>query len=101
MRFSGRKVLANSGSGSSDHWNSSPRNTKVEHLNNRRPFEDPLDLFPRGLKKVYSIWVSKTYPFASIGHNVSFHFTSKLSRQRAGRISLGDSVSIGEHAWLN
>lgn len=73
----------------------------VQHPNNRRPLEDPLELFPRGLRKIYSIWVSLTYPFASIGRNVSFHFTSKVSRQRAPRISLGNSVSVSEHAWLN
>jgi acetyltransferase-like isoleucine patch superfamily enzyme len=73
----------------------------MHHPNNRRPFADPLDLLPRGLTKMYSIWVSLTYPFASIGRNVSFHFTSKVSRQRAPRISLGNSVSVSEHAWLN
>ena len=73
----------------------------MQHPNNRRPFEDPLGLFPRGLTKVYSIWVSMTYPFASIGRNVSFHFTSKVSRQRSPRISLGSSVRLLEYAWLN
>jgi acetyltransferase-like isoleucine patch superfamily enzyme len=50
---------------------------------------------------MYSIWVSLTYPFASIGRNVSFHFTSNVSRQRASRISLGNSVTIAKDAWLN
>jgi len=50
---------------------------------------------------MYSVWVRQTYPFASIGRGVSFHFTSKVSRQRAPRISLGHSVRVGEHAWLN
>ncbi len=73
----------------------------MQHPNNRRPLEDPLELFPRGLAKLYSIWVSLTYPFASIGRDVSFHFTSKISRERAPRISLGNSVSVSQHAWLN
>jgi len=73
----------------------------VQNPNNRQPFEDPLDLLPRALKKMYSIWVSRTYPFASIGRKVSFHFTSKVSRQRSPRISLGDSVCVSAHAWLN
>jgi acetyltransferase-like isoleucine patch superfamily enzyme len=47
------------------------------------------------------MWVSRTYSFASIGRNVSFHFTSKLSRQRAGRISLGDGVTLLDRTWLN
>jgi acetyltransferase-like isoleucine patch superfamily enzyme len=66
----------------------------------RAGFEDPLALFPRGLSKLHSIWVSLTYPFASIGRDVSFHLTSKVSRQRASRISLGNSVRLLEHAWL-
>jgi len=65
------------------------------------PSADPLEFFPRGLTKMYSNWVGLTYPFASIGRDVSFHFTCKVSRQRASRISLGNSVSIGENAWLN
>jgi len=60
-----------------------------------------LSLFPRGLTKIYSIWVSRTYPFASIGRQVSLHFTSKVSRKRATRISVGSSVTVGEYAWLN
>ena len=67
----------------------------------RRPCEDPLKLIPRLLTRMNSIWVSRTYPFASIGRNVSFHFTSNLSRQRATRISIGNSVAVKEHAWLN
>jgi acetyltransferase-like isoleucine patch superfamily enzyme len=69
---------------------------------NHRPwFKDPLEFLPRGLTKLYSIWISLTYPFASKGRNVSFHFTSQLDRQRAVRISLGNSVSLRKDAWLN
>lgn len=63
--------------------------------------EDPLVFAPRIFKKIYSIWVSLVYPFASIGRNVDFHFTSGLSRQHASRISLGNSVSLRRGAWLN
>lgn len=73
----------------------------MHHPNNRPRFGDPLDLLPKGLTKLYSAWVSLTYPFASIGRNVSFHFTSQLDRQRAVRISLGNSVSLRKDAWLN
>jgi acetyltransferase-like isoleucine patch superfamily enzyme len=66
-----------------------------------RPFPDPLDLFPLALNKMYGAWIGLTYPFASLGRQVSFHFTSKLSRQRALRISLGNSIRISDHAWLN
>jgi acetyltransferase-like isoleucine patch superfamily enzyme len=73
----------------------------MQYSNQRRPFEDPLGLFPKALTKLYSAWVSRTYPFARIGRNVSFHFTCKVSRQRATRISLGNSVTVSELAWLN
>ncbi len=69
--------------------------------NNRPPFQDPLEILPKGLSKLYSIWVRLVYPFASLGRNVSFHFTSQLDRQRAFRISLGNSVSLRKDAWLN
>jgi acetyltransferase-like isoleucine patch superfamily enzyme len=67
----------------------------------RRPMDDPLNLVPRGLTKLYSLWLSKTYPFASIGTNVSFHYTSRVCRSRATRIRIGNSCSLREYAWLN
>jgi acetyltransferase-like isoleucine patch superfamily enzyme len=73
----------------------------VQHPKKRPRFGDPLDLLPRGLTKLYSIWIGLTYPFAFKGRNVSFHFTSSLDRQRAVRISLGNSVSLRKDAWLN
>ncbi len=73
----------------------------MRHPNHRRPFQDPLEFLPRGLTKLYSTWVSLVYPFASKGRNLSFHFSSQLSRQRAVRISLGNSVSVQKDAWLN
>ena len=73
----------------------------LSHPNHRRPFQDPLEFLPRGLTKLYSIWVSLVYPFASKGRNLSFHFTSQLNRQRAVRISLGNSVILQKDAWLN
>lgn len=69
--------------------------------NIRRPFADPLEVAPRGLTKLYSLWLSLTYPFASLGRKPSFHFTSKVCRQRATRISLGNGVSLREYAWLS
>ena len=73
----------------------------MRHSNHRPRFKDPLELFPRGLTKLYSMWVGLIYPFASKGRNVSFHFTSQIDRQRAVRISLGNSVSLRKDAWLN
>jgi acetyltransferase-like isoleucine patch superfamily enzyme len=64
-------------------------------------FEDPLDLFPRAMKKLYSLWVSATYPFAYLGGNLSIHYTSLLSRRIAPAIKLGNSVIIRNNAWFN
>lgn len=76
--------------------------SKYVHRKGSRPrFDDPLDFLPKGLSKMYSLWLQLVYPFASIGSDVSFHFTSSVSRRRAPRISLGNSVSLREHAWLN
>ncbi len=62
---------------------------------------DPLDLLPAGLTKLHSMWLKMSYPFAAIGHKVSFHHTSRVCRPRASRISLGNSVSLREYAWLS
>lgn len=73
----------------------------MELSNYHQPYKDPLEVFHRGLTKIYSVWVSRTYPFASIGRDVTFHFTSNVSRQRATRISIGNSVRLLEYTWLN
>ena len=67
----------------------------------RPPLEDPLQLLPRALTKMNSLWLRWFYPFASLGRDVTFHFTSIVSRSRSPRISIGNSVDIGRNAWLN
>jgi acetyltransferase-like isoleucine patch superfamily enzyme len=73
----------------------------VRQAQHRPRFGDPLQLLPRGLIRLYSIWIGLTYPFASKGRNLSFHFTSQLDRQRSVRISLGSSIGLKKDAWLN
>lgn len=63
--------------------------------------EDPLSLFIQAITKLYSLWVSGTYPFASAGSNLSIHPTALLSRRVASGIKLGDFVIIRNNAWLN
>ena len=63
--------------------------------------EDPLSFLPRVLNKLHSIWVSLTYPFASKGRKLDFHYTSVMSRRHASRIRFGNSVSLRKDAWLN
>ena len=63
--------------------------------------EDPLRYLPWGLTRLHSLWVSLIYPFASKGRNLDIHYMSQLTRTRARRISLGNSVSLRKGAWLN
>jgi acetyltransferase-like isoleucine patch superfamily enzyme len=67
----------------------------------RVPFEDPFDFFSRVMVKLYSIWVSGIYPFASRGRNLSIHHSCLLPRSIAPRIQLGSSVFIGKSTWFN
>lgn len=64
-------------------------------------FEDPLNLLAQAFTKLYSLWVSATYPFASAGHNLSIHYSAALSRKVALGIKLGNFVIIRNNAWLN
>ena len=63
--------------------------------------EDPLNLLSDGVRKLYSLWVSTTYPFSSIGSNLQIHPSAILSRRIAPGIQIGNSVIIRNHAWLN
>jgi acetyltransferase-like isoleucine patch superfamily enzyme len=65
------------------------------------PFEDPLNLFSQALTKLYSVWVTVAYPFASTGSNLQMHPSAILSRRVAPGIKIGNSVIIRNHAWLN
>ena len=62
---------------------------------------DPLGLIARVLTKVHSLWVSRTYPFVSVGALLSIHPSVDLHRAMARRIKLGNSVLIAKDAWLN
>jgi acetyltransferase-like isoleucine patch superfamily enzyme len=73
----------------------------VSAISSRSPIEDPLNLFGKGVTKLYSAWVSTSFPFASIGRKFSLHLTCILQRKRACRISIGNSVLLKEYVWLN
>ncbi len=68
---------------------------------NQVPFEDPLIYLSKALTKFYSIWMGLTYPFASVGRNLSIHFTCRLPRPTARRVKIGSSVFFGKDVWLN
>lgn len=62
---------------------------------------DPLGVFPRLMTKFFSVWLKTTYPFHSIGRDVSIHPTVSINRRMAPAISIGNSVMIRKDAWLN
>jgi len=64
-------------------------------------FEDPIHMIARGMTKLYSFWLSTTYPFAAMGKQVSIHPTALLTRRMASRIKMGNAVMIRKDAWLN
>ena len=67
----------------------------------RAHIEDPIRLLPWGLTKLYTLWLGLTYPFASIGRNLSIHYTCLMSREKAPQIKLGSSVILKKDVWLN
>jgi acetyltransferase-like isoleucine patch superfamily enzyme len=60
----------------------------------------PLSVIRGFLIRLYSLWVCKTYPFASVGADVTIHFRSELYRTHAHRIALGNSVFVDKDANL-
>jgi len=62
-------------------------------------FQDPLRLIPRLLCRLYSTWVRAVYPFASIGHGVSLHYTCDLAG--TDLIRLGNSITVHKDVWLH
>jgi acetyltransferase-like isoleucine patch superfamily enzyme len=73
----------------------------VHRPRNYQPAGDPLALLGRGLTRLNTVWLRTVYPFASIGRNVTIHFTSRIHRERAFRISIGNSVILWNGTWLN
>lgn len=61
----------------------------------------PLSRIPTAVTRIYTLWVSKTYPFAAVGKDLSIHYACKLPTGAPHRIKLGDSVVICKDAWLN
>ena len=62
--------------------------------------EDPLVLFMRARTKLYSLWLSATYPFAATGRKLSIHYPCALRRPSARHIRIGQMVIIGKDTNL-
>jgi len=65
------------------------------------PAKDPLSWIPRIANKLHSLWLTWTYPFASVGRRLSAHYSCELARSAANLMSIGNSVIIDRDAWLN
>src|SRR5262249_15289592 len=65
------------------------------------PIHKPMTWIPWEMIQSQSHWLGKTFPFYSVGKDVSVHFSVDMRRRFARRIQLGDSVIIAEGAWLN
>lgn len=63
--------------------------------------EDPLRWFASCATRLQTKWITGTYPFASVGHDVWIHYSCKIVRSTAHRMHIGDRVVIGRNSWLS
>lgn len=63
--------------------------------------QDPLKLFPRAFRKLYTEWLRLTYPFVSMGKKVSIHYSCSIDRRNAHRIQIGANVSMEKDSSLS
>lgn len=75
--------------------------TNRSRLTYVRTFEDPLNLLPWALSKLYTFWLRHTYPFRFMGRGISVHYSFRASRGMAPRLKLGNFLSAGKDVWLN
>lgn len=64
-------------------------------------FEDPLFLISRTIRKLYSLWLTWTYPFVSIGPRFSAHHTCDIRRAIAPYIRLGNRILLEKNVRLD
>ena len=63
--------------------------------------ESPSYWISRAFRKAYSLWLTWTYPFASIGRRVSVHPSCDLRRSAVGFMSIGNGVVLERHVRLD
>ena len=66
-----------------------------------KTLEDPLSLVTRLASRVRTLWMSWTYPFASVGGEFRAHYTCDLRRSIAPYVRIGDSVRLDRDVWVN
>lgn len=65
----------------------------------RMALANAFSLVPRIVTKLYSLWVSAVYPFASRGKKLSIHHSCDVRSPEL--ISLGNSVMVHKDVWLH
>jgi acetyltransferase-like isoleucine patch superfamily enzyme len=63
--------------------------------------DDPLSWAERIANKLRSLWLARTYPFASVGDRFYVHHSVEIQRSRASFIRIGNSVTMGRDVWIN
>jgi acetyltransferase-like isoleucine patch superfamily enzyme len=76
---------------------------EVEQMNNsgREFVGDPFEGLSRLANKLHSLWLARTYPFASVGKDVWVHHSCQLSRSIANYIWLGDKIILARDVSLS
>jgi len=69
--------------------------------NRSKPHDDPLSLLARVASKLKTLWLVHTYPFVTVGRDLSVHYSCEFARPTAHLISIGEKVRIGRDAWIN
>jgi acetyltransferase-like isoleucine patch superfamily enzyme len=62
--------------------------------------KDPIVLFRTVAIRLFSFWVSRTYPFAALGSDLRIHYRSDLSRAQAHGIKLGRCVVVDKDSHI-
>jgi len=62
--------------------------------------EDPLAWFSRAAGKLRTLWMARTYPFASFGKKAWAHYSCHVARSAAPYISIGENVGLGRDVRL-
>jgi acetyltransferase-like isoleucine patch superfamily enzyme len=66
-----------------------------------QPFPDPFSRLQAIPRKLHTLWLKTTYPFARFGHHVNIHPSCIIPRDGSPWISIGDDVYLYPHNWLN
>jgi carbonic anhydrase/acetyltransferase-like protein (isoleucine patch superfamily) len=81
--------------------NPADRNTEFVDHPGALTMEDPLVWFSRATSKLRTLWLRRTYGFASFGKGAWVHHSIRLKRSAARYISIGEDVGIQRDVWLD